>query len=236
MSTVRHRLLNRTTSKNSCLFESSLHRKIILIKLSFQTEEEVFDTDKESCKQRLGPQSDIPDAESSTSDAYDSTANDIPESNEIDLQKQQFIEKLQRLTNLKRKSDEFLQKNYYTDVTNTEKRPKVTDKTIYGKSNQLLQSSKIEKIRNLYEENAVEITTSLNPSMQKICTEKDISGDKNSLLPDSLELKTECDDSDIIVSDPAVCTTPKNYDNSREGKPVSLAPVEYHSPQESEYC
>lgn len=197
----------------------------------------MFDTDKETCQQRLGAQNDIPDAESSTSDAYDSATNEIPENNEIDLQKQrQFIEKLHRLTNLKRKSDEFLQKNYYTDVTNSEKRPKVQDKSTYSKSNQLLQSSKIENIRNLYEENAVEITTSLNPSMQKMCTEKDSSVDKNSLLSDTLELKTECDNSDIIVSDPAVCTTPKTYDNTRDGNSVSLAPVEYQSPQESEYC
>ncbi|CAH2261063.1 jg5457 [Pararge aegeria aegeria] len=198
-----------------------------------ETEEEVFETEKETSKQPLGPQNDSPDAESSTSDAYDSTTNEVAENNDIDLRKQrQFIEKLQRLSSLKRKSDEFLQKNYYSDV---EKRPKVIDKIAYNKSNnQLLQSSKIENIRNLYEENTVEITTSLNPSMQKLCTEKEVLEDKNNSLTDNtIELKTECDDSDIIVTDPAVCTTPKSYDNSRDGKQSLLGPVEYQSPQEN---
>ncbi|XP_034828584.1 uncharacterized protein [Maniola hyperantus] len=200
-----------------------------------ETEEEVFDSEKEAAKPRLEPQNVSPDAESSTSDAYDSTTNETPENNEIDLRKQrQFIEKLQRLSSLKRKSEEFIQKNYYSDIVNSEKRPKVTDKTAYSKSNnQLLQSSKIENIRNLYEENAVEITTSLNPSMQKSCTE-DLVDHKNNCLPDNtVELKTECDDSDIIVTDPAVCTTPKSYDSSREGKPSILLPMEYQSPQEN---
>ncbi|XP_023933983.2 modifier of mdg4 isoform X2 [Bicyclus anynana] len=196
-----------------------------------ETEEEVFETDKDTPKQT---QNDSPDGESSTSDAYDSAPNEIPENNEIDLKKQrQFIERLQRLSSLKRKSDEFLQKNYYSDIANAEKRPKVTEKMAYNKSNQLLQSTKIESIRNLYEENAVEITTSLNPSMQKLCTEKQVSDDKNNLSDNTLELKTECDDSDIIVTDPAVCTTPKSYDNSREGKPSILVPVDYQSPQEN---
>lgn len=213
-------------------------KKLIHWYFQLQTEEEVFDSDKEAAKPRLEPQNVSPDAESSTSDAYDSTTNEIPENNDIDLRKQrQFIEKLQRLSSLKRKSEEFIQKNYYSDVVNSEKRPKVTDKTAYSKSNnQLLQSSKIENIRNLYEENAVEITTSLNPSMQKSCTEKEAMDHKNNCLPDNtVELKTECDDSDIIVTDPAVCTTPKSYDNSREGKPSMLLPMEYQSPQESEY-
>lgn len=193
----------------------------------FQTEEDSFDNDKELTKQTISQ--DSPDAESSTSDIYDSATNEISESNDIELLKQrQFIEKLQRLSSLKRKSEEFLQKNYYSDVLNTDKRPKVSDKLTSNKSN-ILQTT-FDNIQSIYEENPVEITTSLNP-IQKPSTDKDDS--KSQTIENELSLKTECDDSDIIVSDPAVCTTPKSYESSREIKKNLIIPMDYQSPQES---
>ena len=160
---------------------------------------------------------------------YDSATNEISESNDIELLKQrQFIEKLQRLSSLKRKSEEFLQKNYYSDVLNTDKRPKVSDKLTSNKSN-ILQTT-FDNIQSIYEENPVEITTSLNP-IQKPSTDKDDS--KSQTIENELSLKTECDDSDIIVSDPAVCTTPKSYESSREIKKNLIIPMDYQSPQES---
>ncbi|XP_046967151.1 zinc finger and BTB domain-containing protein 6-like isoform X1 [Vanessa cardui] len=202
-----------------------------------ETEEEVFDTDKELTKQNVAAQNDSPDAESCASDMYDSTTNEISDNSDIDLVKQrQFIEKLQRLSSLKRKSEEFLQKNYYTDIINSEKRPKICDKITNNKSNNhLVQSSNFDNVQSIYEENPVEITTSLNPNIQKQGTDKEASdnGNNQSVIEQVMELKTECDDSDIIVSDPAVCTTPKGYENSRDLKKGLIIPLDYQSPQEN---
>ncbi|XP_047531625.1 zinc finger and BTB domain-containing protein 44-like isoform X2 [Vanessa atalanta] len=201
-----------------------------------ETEEEAFDADKELTKQNIAAQNDSPDAESCASDMYDTTTNEISDNSDIDLIKQrQFIEKLQRLSSLKRKSEEFLQKNYYTDIINSEKRPKICDKISNNKSNNhLVQSSNFDNVQSIYEENPVEITTSLNPNIQK-GTDKETSdnGNNQSVIEQVMELKTECDDSDIIVSDPAVCTTPKGYENSRDLKKGLIIPLEYQSPQEN---
>ncbi|XP_050349388.1 zinc finger and BTB domain-containing protein 43-like isoform X2 [Nymphalis io] len=202
-----------------------------------ETEEEAFDADKELTKQNIAAQNDSPDAESCASDMYDSTTNEISDNTDIDLIKQrQFIEKLQRLSSLKRKSEEFLQKNYYTDILNSEKRPKICDKLSNNKSNNhLVQSSNFESVQSIYEENPVDITKSLNPNIQKQGTDKEVSdnGNNQSVIEQVMELKTECDDSDIIVSDPAVCTTPKGYENPRELKKGLIIPLDYQSPQEN---
>ncbi|CAH0723687.1 unnamed protein product, partial [Brenthis ino] len=192
-----------------------------------ETEEESFDTEKELSKQSIAQ--DSPDAESSTSDMYDSVPNEVSENNDIEILKQrQFIEKLQRLSSLKRKSEEYLQKNYYSEIVNTEKRPKISDKLTSNKSN-ILQTS-FDNIQSIYEENPIDITKSLNP-IQKQGSDKTDS--KTHTTESEISLKAECDDSDIIVSDPAVCTTPKSYESSRDIKKNLIIPLDYQSPQEN---
>lgn len=168
---------------------------------------------------------------------FDSTANEISDNNDIDLVKQrQFIEKLQRLSSLKRKSEEFLQKNYYSDILNSEKRPKICEKITNKSDNNLMQRNSFDNVKSIYEESPVEITTSLNPNVEKPVVDKESSDGKNPLVIEHVtDLKTECDDSDIIVSDPAVCTTPKSYESSRDLKKNLIVPLEYQSPQESKY-
>lgn len=168
---------------------------------------------------------------------FDSTANEISDNNDIDLVKQrQFIEKLQRLSSLKRKSEEFLQKNYYSDILNSEKRPKICEKITNKSDNNLMQRNSFDNVKSIYEESPVEITTSLNPNVEKPVVDKESSDGKSPLLTEHVtDLKTECDDSDIIVSDPAVCTTPKSYESSRDLKKSLIVPLEYQSPQESKY-
>lgn len=160
---------------------------------------------------------------------YDSVPNEVSENNDIEILKQrQFIEKLQRLSSLKRKSEEYLQKNYYSEIVNTEKRPKISDKLTSNKSN-ILQTS-FDNIQSIYEENPINITKSLNP-IQKQDSEKTDS--KTHTTESEISLKAECDDSDIIVSDPAVCTTPKSYESPRDIKKNLIIPLDYQSPQES---
>lgn len=200
-----------------------------------ETEEDVFEADKELTKQNIPTQNDSRDTESCTSDMFDSTANEISDNNDIDLVKQrQFIEKLQRLSSLKRKSEEFLQKNYYSDILNSEKRPKICEKITNKSDNNLMQRNSFDNVKSIYEESPVEITTSLNPNVEKPVVDKESSDGKSPLLMEHVtDLKTECDDSDIIVSDPAVCTTPKSYESSRDLKKSLIVPLEYQSPQEN---
>ncbi|XP_072950062.1 uncharacterized protein [Epargyreus clarus] len=200
-----------------------------------ETEEECFEHEKELAKQSLVTQNDSP-AESCTSETYDVNTNDIPENNDLDLLKQkQFIEKLQRISNLKRKSEEFLPKSYYADFINIEKRAKIVEKPQYKSNHQVINRSSYENLKGLYDESPVDITTTLNTSIQKaLSNDKDTNERSKEQTPieSPMELKTECDDTDIIVTDPAVCTTPKSYDGSREKKNSSIS-LEYQSPQDS---
>ncbi|XP_032515869.2 zinc finger and BTB domain-containing protein 43-like isoform X1 [Danaus plexippus] len=196
-----------------------------------ETDEEVFDTEKESTKQSLGPQNDSPDAESYTSDIYDPNINEVTDNNEDLIKKRQLLEKIHRLSSLKRKSDEFLQKNYYSDPI-TEKRAKIADKKLYKVNNHLLQSGNYEN-KNVYDNNPTEVTNTLN-QIQNSGSDKELSdGGQNPAADNTIELKTECDDSDITVIDPAVCTT-KDFSCSRDGKKGLSIPLEYQSPQENE--
>lgn len=192
----------------------------------------MFDTEKESTKQSLGPQNDSPDAESYTSDIYDPNINEVTDNNEDLIKKRQLLEKIHRLSSLKRKSDEFLQKNYYSDPI-TEKRAKIADKKLYKVNNHLLQSGNYEN-KNVYDNNPTDVTNTLN-QIQNSGSDKELSdGGQNPATDNTIELKTECDDSDITVIDPAVCTT-KDFSCSRDGKKGLSIPLEYQSPQESEY-
>ncbi|XP_021193910.3 protein bric-a-brac 1 isoform X2 [Helicoverpa armigera] len=187
-------------------------------------------------KHRTETQNNTPDAESCVSDTYDTTINDeSTQNNELDLLKQrQLIEKLHRISNLKRKSNEFLQKNYFSDILNPEKRPKTKEKSIYSQNNQIYQTNNYENLKNLYDDNPVDISSSYNTHIQKTNTQDFSEKSKDQSLSDNgLELKTECDDSDIIVTDPAVCSNTKNYESSREGKKDLSIPMDYPSPQDS---
>ncbi|XP_030027299.2 influenza virus NS1A-binding protein homolog A isoform X2 [Manduca sexta] len=195
------------------------------------------DNEKEQdlTKHTLETQNNTQDAESCVSDSYEPSQNDEVLNNELVLLKQrQFIEKLQRLSNLKRKSEEFLQNNYYSDVLNSEKRPKIKEKSPYNKhSNTLLPNSNFENLKNIYDDNPVDITTSYNHLQKNNMKELNDKTQEQSSSDNGVELKTECDDSDIIVTDPAVCTTPKNFDSSRDSKKDLSMPLDYQSPQDS---
>lgn len=151
------------------------------------------------------------------------------------MKQRQLIEKLHRLSNLKRKSDEFLQKTYFSDIFNPEKRPKTKEKPIYKQNSQIYPTNNYENLKSLYDDSPVDITSAYNTHLQKNSPEINDKNKEQSPSDNGIELKTECDDSDIIVTDPAVCNTPKNYESSRDGKKDLSVPMEYSSPQDSEY-
>ncbi|CAG4945191.1 unnamed protein product [Colias eurytheme] len=194
-----------------------------------ETEEECCETEKEP-QQNLETHDDNPNTESCASDTYDTSPNETQETNDIDILKhRQFIEKLQQISTLKRKSEEFLKKNFYTDVFNAEKRQKFNEKFNYSKQSNHSVHSAYENLKKIYDENPVDITTSLNPiqSPSKNTNENNMS----QIGPDTpIELKTECDDSDIIVTDPAVCTT---HDTQSEGKKSLMMPLDLQTTQDS---
>ncbi|XP_045496301.1 kelch-like protein 20 isoform X1 [Colias croceus] len=194
-----------------------------------ETEEECCETEKEP-QQNLETHNDNPNTESCASDTYDTSPNETQETNDIDIFKQrQFIEKLQQISTLKRKSEEFLKKNFYTDLLNAEKRQKFNEKFNYNKQSNHSVHSAYENLKKIYDENPVDITTSLNPiqSPSKNTNENNMS----QIGPDTpIELKTECDDSDIIVTDPAVCTT---HDTQSEGKKSLMMPLDLQTTQDN---
>lgn len=150
------------------------------------------------------------------------------------LKQKQFLEKLHRYNNLKRKSEELLQKNYFTDILNSDKRPKAKEKPpLYVKNHHMLSTDNFDGIKNLYDESPVDITTAYNTHLNKSNTVNDLSKDQSS-SDTTLELKTEYEDGDIIITDPAVCTTPKSYDGNRDGAKDLSMPLEYQTPQDSE--
>lgn len=149
------------------------------------------------------------------------------------LKQKEFIEKLQKLSNLKRKSDEFVSKSYYSDLMNTEKRTKMREKP-NKPNNFLLQTSNFQNInrKDIYDEGPLDISS---PIKQQMNTNKEINDKCKDQTSNALEFKTECDDMDIIVTDPAICTTPKSFDGSRDLKKDLPMPLGYQSPQDSKY-
>ncbi|XP_059058480.1 protein tramtrack, beta isoform-like isoform X2 [Achroia grisella] len=199
-----------------------------------ETEE---DSEKEQEIPKHVTEGNIPDGDSHVSDSYDTNVNDeTTHNNQLDVLKhRQFIERLQKFSNLKRKSEEFIQKSYYSDIINPEKRPKTKEKSPYSQqNNHMLQSNNYENLKNLYEDRS-DISSTYNSQGQNTCnSDREINDNSKEQSPsnNSIELKTECDDMDIIVTDPAVCTTPKSYEGSREGKKdASLS--DYQAPQDS---
>ncbi|CAH3984920.1 kelch repeat and BTB domain-containing protein 4-like isoform X2 [Pieris brassicae] len=197
--------------------------EILQIKgLTNKETEEVLETDKEP-KTNLDTHNDNPNSESCASDMYDSSPNDTPETYDIDIFKQRnLLGKLQQISELKRKSEELLRTNYYGDILNAEKRQKLNEistRTIAFEKN----------LKKIYDENPVDITTSINPNIQSP-NKNVIERNNTQNVPDnSVELKTECDDSDIIVSDPAVCTS---HDTS-EAKKHLMMPLDLQTPQDN---
>lgn len=197
-----------------------------------QTEEDDTEKEQDFSKHTMGA-SGSPDRESCISDTVETVVTeDITHNNDVNILKQRFVEKLQRLSNLKRKSDEFLQKSYYADILNPEKRLKTKEKPFCKQNNHMLPG--YDNLKNLYDEKATDVSYNAQNAYN---SDKD-SNDKPkdpSLSENNIELKTECDDMDIIVTDPAVCTTPKSFDSSRDGKSDLPIPLEYQSPQDSKY-
>ncbi|CAF4901235.1 unnamed protein product [Pieris macdunnoughi] len=197
--------------------------EILQIKgLTNKETEDVLETDKEP-KTNLDTHNDNPNSESCASDMYDSSPNDTPETYDIDIFKQRnLLGKLQQISELKRKSEELLRTNYYGDILNAEKRQKLNEIST--------RSIAFEKnLKKIYDENPVDITTSINPNIQSP-NKNVIEQNYTQNVPDnSVELKTECDDSDIIVSDPAVCTS---HDTS-ETKKNLMMPLDLQTPQDN---
>ncbi|XP_013192414.1 protein jim lovell isoform X2 [Amyelois transitella] len=206
--------------------------EVLQIKGLTNKETDEDDSEKEQDLSKHVTENNTPDAESCVSDTYENTVTEEAQSNELEILKhRQFIEKLQRLSNLKRKSDEFLHKTYYSDIMNPEKRVKTKEKITY--KNHMSQNS-YENMKNLYEDKPVDISSSHNTQVQNSGNTEKETNDKNISSPETaLELKTEFDDMDIIVTDPAVCTTHKNYEKSRDGQKEAALPLEYQSPQDS---
>ncbi|CAK1544092.1 unnamed protein product [Leptosia nina] len=196
-----------------------------------ETEDDVSETEKDPI-QIIETQNDNHNSESCASDIYDSSPNDTPESYELDLFKQRkLLGKLQQISELKRKSDEFLRTNYYTDILNAEKRQKLNEKPQSKPSNHPLHST-FDDLKKIYDENPVEITTTINPNVHSPA-KNNIMNERNkntSATDNSIELKTECDDSDIIVSDPAVCTA---HETIQDGKKNLMMPLDLQTTQDS---
>ncbi|XP_050665520.1 broad-complex core protein isoforms 1/2/3/4/5-like isoform X2 [Leptidea sinapis] len=191
------------------------------------------ETDDDSCESEKEPKTKFnsdnlsPDGESCTPDNYDSSPpKETQESLDIGLFRQKkFIDKLQQLSSLKRKSEDFLNKNYYTTVSNTEKRFKYNENSISTQNNSL--QNLYENFKTLYDESPVDISRTLNPNQSPSMNESER---LQNTSEHSIEPKTECDESDIVVSDPAVCTTPESR---ADIKTKSMMPLDLQTTQDS---
>lgn len=148
------------------------------------------------------------------------------------------------MSNLKRKSDEFIQNSLYnSDISGSEKRPKFKDKNQFTvqNTNHTLQGNNYDQVHNIYDERVADITsvypnhmTSLiqvqqnNSKIVKECN------DNNKYTANNgLEVKTECEDSDNVpVTDSNNCISPKSYDGTKDDQKNS---IDYHAVQDSEY-
>lgn len=191
-----------------------------------ETDDEDNEREQNLSKQDNELPTSTPEPEPCPRESFENTRCDDTSQNDVQdiFKQQQFIDKLQRLSSLKRKSEEFLQKNYYTDVLNVEKRLKTKEK-----QNIHLHSNNYDNIRNMYDV-PVDATSPYSTHITR--TIKDVN-DKSKESESALDLKTECDDSDIIVTDPAICNDPKNYDGSLEGQKDLSMGLDYHSPQDN---
>lgn len=208
----------------------------------FQTDDQ--NTDKEQELQNhvaLETHNSTPDVESCHSECPldEAPAEEMTQNNELDMLKQrQFIERLQRFSSLKRKSEEFLQKTYYgPEIFNFEKKTK-KDKQYNKLNNTNMQpSSKYDQYHQIFHENpadSVNLSThkSDNPNKSNEVIEK-CKLDQTSPAILNTDLKTECEDNDIIITDPAVCEATKSFETSRE---VQKDGLEFQSQQDSKFA
>ncbi|KAG7309670.1 hypothetical protein JYU34_004159 [Plutella xylostella] len=205
-------------------------------------------TDEENGEQERDLQKHGTETQNSTSDIDTSapepmnvpTAEETSPNNELDLLKQrQFIERLQRFSSLKRKSEEFLQKNYFTpDLFNYDKKQK-KDKPANDKQNSnMVQNNYTSQYRQMYEDNVLDASTKYTHQKPEAVPNKtskeDIMDSSNAEqttpIDCTTEVKTECEDSDIVVTDPAICTTPTSFDGSRE---IQKDHLDYPTPQDN---
>lgn len=201
-----------------------------------QSDEDENEKEQEPPKHPTENQIITPEPELCNSDPYNTNVNDDTTQNtDLELLKQkQFIEKLQRLSHLKRKSEEFLQKNYFTELLNPEKRHKKQDRPLFTQNNHMPLGMNYDSSKSVYDENPIDITSKYNSHSHRMNNANDSNDSKDQSTPENpLELKTECDDSDIIVTDPAVCSPVKSYDGNRDGKKDLSIPMDYQSPQDS---
>lgn len=160
------------------------------------------------------------------------------------IRQQELLEKLQRLSNLKRKSDVFLQNSFYnSDISASEKRPKFKDKNQFTVQNinHTLQVNDYDQIHKIYDERVADSTsvypnhvTSLIQVQQNNSNTVKECKDKNKIehmANNGLQVKTECEDSDNLpVTDN--CISPKSYDGTKDDHNNS---IDYHAVQDSEY-
>ncbi|CAH0751931.1 unnamed protein product [Diatraea saccharalis] len=202
-----------------------------------ETDEEDNEKEQDLSKHSVEYQNGISEGESCNTDPVENASTMIEEikhNNDIDLLKQQqFIEKLQRLSNLKRKSEELLQKSYFSEMLNSEKKIKLNENLFCKQNNPVLHS--YDNYKSIYEDKLVHNSSSFKTHSNVGNIDKDINdkSTEQTLSENNLELKTECDDMDIIVTDPAICTTPKSYDGNNDGKKELSMALEYQSPQDS---
>lgn len=130
---------------------------------------------------------------------------------------------------MKRRSEEY--NSYFTELMNekrvkeNEKQQKTSQKTNYE-----------QHTKSVYDENPLDITSSYNSHLPRANSFHDSNDSKESPPDDSVDMKTECDDSDIIVTDPLAVTPLKGYDTREGKKDLSLpAPLDYPSPQDSKF-
>lgn len=144
------------------------------------------------------------------------------------LKHKEFIDKLQRLTNLKRKSEEFIQNNFYNDITNLEKRPKFKEKNAFNSLNiNHVLPSTYDQLRNIYEERAPD-TNAYNNHISPVLCRNSEDGDKSkldqSISSDSpVECKTEYDDE---IGTEATLSSPKSYEEQK-------GPINYQTVQDN---
>ncbi|GBP81278.1 Modifier of mdg4 [Eumeta japonica] len=165
----------------------------------------------------------IPNVDSCVSDVMDNHFIENVTQNDMNISKQRdLLERLHKLTNFKRKSEDFIQKTFYNTDVLTEKRPKLKDRSVMHK-NLNSTSNNFENICNVFDEVQKDISTNFvphlkhsnqNPNVNQEMFEKNHSCE---LSPDEvpIDLKTECEDSDTL-NDGAISTHLKNYEAAKE--------------------
>lgn len=209
-----------------------------------QTEEDILDSEPELPNQDgRSHKSNTKETKTGLSEPSESNHDDLTQNSDTELLNQkEFLERLHRLSNLKRKTEEFVHNNFYNaDITRLEKRPKFKDKSAFNSfnTNHILQSNNFDHIHNKYEEGSTDVTPpyihNISPKVHKNIDNITEYEEKNKLEQTitsngPIECKTECEDSDTnVTSDPALCLSPQSLDERQKG------PINYQTVQDSKY-